>query len=239
MKKFVVISNKGGVGKTFVAASIALCLSKKFKIGLLDLDLHGPNIPTILKINEKLMASPDGKIIPVKKKNLQVVSMGFILEKGAPLIWRGPLKMKAVKQLVEDTAWDKIDALIIDLPPGTGDEALSAVQLLTEINGGIVVTTPQDASLEDVERALNFLKITKVPIIGLIENMAWLKCPKCGYKISLGEGKSKSLCKKLNIPFLGSIPIDPDAFSESKLPSENSVTLSEICKIAFDMMENS
>lgn len=165
---------------------------------MLDLDLHGPNIP-------------NNKIKPVSiGRNLKIISIGFLLkEKGTPIIWRGPIKMRAIEQFLGDVDWGSCDFLVIDLPPGTGDEVISLTQLLGKLDGMVVVTTPQDVALLDVEKAVNFAKELNIPIIGITENMSGFKCPYCGNEINLfGKGGEKA-ANKWNLRFLGRIPFDP------------------------------
>ncbi|KUK13564.1 MAG: Mrp/NBP35 family ATP-binding protein [Synergistetes bacterium] len=212
-RKIAIISGKGGVGKSTVAANLALGLAMEGKqVGLLDLDLHGPNIPKLLGVEDKLLTIEDNKIKPVLLgENLKIVSVGFLLkEKGTPIIWRGPIKMRAIEQLLGEVDWGDCDYLIIDLPPGTGDEALSLVQLIGKLDGFIVVTTPQEVALLDVEKAVNFAKELNIPIIGIIENMSGFKCPHCGNEINLfGKNGGKEAAQKWNLNFLGQIPFDP------------------------------
>lgn len=212
-KKIAIISGKGGVGKSTIAANVALGLAMEGrKVGLLDLDLHGPNIPKLLGIEDSLLSIENAKIKPVSiGNNLKIISMGFLLkERGTPIIWRGPIKMRAIEQFLGDVDWGSCDFLVIDLPPGTGDEAISLIQLLGKLDGMIIVTTPQDIALLDVEKAVNFAKELNIPIIGIIENMSGFKCPYCGNEINLfGKGGGQEAAKKWNLRFLGRIPFDP------------------------------
>lgn len=210
--KILVLSNKGGVGKSLVAVNLACSLSEKgFKVGILDADLHGPSVAAMLGFEgKKLQGSSEG-IIPMNvSSNLVAVSMAFLIETSdAPLIWRGPLKMMALKQFLGEVEWGALDYLIIDSPPGTGDEPLSICQLIPELEGGVIVTTPQKVALLDSRKCINFLKNLNIPILGIIENMSGLKCPHCGKNIDLfksGDGEKVAL--EFDIPFLGKIPID-------------------------------
>lgn len=212
--KIVIISGKGGVGKSTVAANLAYSFAQKaeVRVGLLDVDIHGPNIPKMLGLEEKRLNMVGERIQPVSLlPNLLVVSMAFLLpDADSPVIWRGPLKMKAIRQFLEDTDWGRLDYLVIDLPPGTGDEPLSIGQLIRGIDGAIVVTTPQEVSLLDSRKAVNFARKLGMPIMGILENMSSLVCPHCGKRIDLfkvGGGERAAL--ELGVPFLGRIPIEP------------------------------
>jgi len=212
--KIVVLSGKGGVGKSTVSTNLALSLSEKgYSVGILDGDLHGPSIPKILGIEDKRPSATEKGITPVLAlPKLKVMSMAFLLQdKDSPVIWRGPLKMGAIKQFIGDVSWGDLDYLIIDLPPGTGDEPLSIAQLIPDSDGAVVVTTPQDVALVSVRKSINFVKKMNMPVIGIVENMSGFKCPHCGKDINIfkiGGGKKASLDFK--IPFLGEIPIDPE-----------------------------
>jgi len=214
--KILVLSNKGGVGKSSVAINLACSLSEKgFKVGILDADLHGPSVATMLGFEgKKLQGSSEG-IIPMSVSSNLVavsvaVSMASLIETSdAPLIWRGPLKMMALKQFLGEVEWGNLDFLIIDSPPGTGDEPLSICQLIPELEGGIIVTTPQGVALLDSRKCVNFLKNLNIPILGIIENMSGLKCPHCGKNIDLFKSEGgKKAAEEFKIPFLGKIPID-------------------------------
>ena len=212
--KILVLSNKGGVGKSLVAVNLACSLNEKgFKVGILDADLHGPSVAKMLGFEgRKLQGSSEG-IIPMRiSPNLMAISMAFLIETSdAPLIWRGPLKMMALKQFLGEVEWGALDYLIVDSPPGTGDEPLSICQLIPELEGGIIVTTPQKVALLDSRKCINFLKNLNIPILGIIENMSGLKCPHCGKNIDLFKsGGGEKTAEEFKIPFLGKIPIDID-----------------------------
>jgi len=211
--KIVVLSGKGGVGKSTVSANLAFSLSEKgYNVGLLDGDLHGPSIPKILGIEDKKPEPSETGITPVfALPKLKVMSMGFLLQdKDSPVIWRGPLKMAAIKQFIEDVSWGNLDYLIVDLPPGTGDEPLSIVQLIPDIDGAVIVTTPQDVALVSVRKSINFVKKMNVNVIGIIENMSGFNCPHCNKTIDIFKtGGGIKASDDFKVPFLGKVPIDP------------------------------
>jgi len=211
--RVLIFSGKGGVGKSTVAANLALALSERqLKVGLLDIDIHGPNLAKMLGVeNERLVSVGEDRILPVAvTKNLSLVSMAFLLqEKSTPVIWRGPMKMKVIQQFLSDVAWGNLDWLVIDSPPGTGDEPLSIAQLIPA-TGALIVTTPQEVSLLDSSKAVNFARKLGLSIYGIVENMSGLICPHCGKVINLfKEGGGERLAQELDVPFLGKIPIDP------------------------------
>ncbi len=213
--KLLVISGKGGVGKTTVAVNIAFGLALQDKrVGLLDVDIHGPNITKMVGAEgKKLAALPDGKIEPLfVPPGVRVVSISPLLKNtDTPVIWRGPLKMKLITQFLSDVSWGTLDYLIIDSPPGTGDEPLSVAQLIPDLTGAIIVTTPQEVALLDSRKAVNFARAVNIPIIGVIENMSGLICPHCGKEIQLfKKGGGEKAAKELQVPFIGRIPLDPD-----------------------------
>ncbi|WP_163328005.1 P-loop NTPase [Desulfurobacterium thermolithotrophum] len=216
-RKIGVLSGKGGVGKTTVATNLAAELAKRgFKVGLLDADLHGPNVAKMLGAEgQRLFADSESKtikpFISPSLPNLKVVSMAFLLENpDQPVIWRGPLKHQAIKQFLAEIDWGELDFLIVDLPPGTGDEALSVAQLVKPMDGFVIVTTPQEVSLLDTRKSISFAKMMNVPVIGIVENMSGLICPHCGKEIDIfKKGGGENAAKELNVPFLGRIPIEP------------------------------
>jgi len=210
----LVLSGKGGVGKSTVAVNLAYALSNHGKqVGLLDLDIHGPNVPKMLGIEDHKLLADQNKIVPVKVTgSLQVVSMAFLLpEKHAPVIWRGAMKSGAIKQFLEDTAWGSLDYLVVDLPPGTGDEALTIAQMAPNLRGAVIVTTPQEVSTLDSTKAITFVEQLGLKVIGVIENMSGFICPHCGEEVDLfGKGGGERIAQEHNVPFLGSLPLDPE-----------------------------
>ncbi|RXE56986.1 ATP-binding protein [Methanoculleus taiwanensis] len=211
----LVLSGKGGVGKSTVAANLAYALSNHgYKTGLIDLDIHGPNIPKMLGVEEAKLQSYDGKIIePVRVTGtLGVVSMAFLLPaRSTPIIWRGPMKMGVIRQFLEDVHWGDLDFMVVDLPPGTGDEALTIAQLAPNIAGAVIVTTPQDVAVMDSSKAAEFIKKLELPVLGIVENMSGFVCPHCKEEIDIfGKGGGEKEAKELGVPFLGAIPLDPE-----------------------------
>lgn len=215
--KILVMSNKGGVGKSTVAVNLALGLVHQgMQVGLLDIDVHGPSIPKMLGIEQMPMVGHAGRIQPVFYAfNLKVVSMAFLLrDRESPVIWRGPLKMGAIKQFLEEVDWGELDFLIIDSPPGTGDEPLSIAQLIKDIDGVIVVTTPQEVALLDSRKAVNFARKLNVPVLGIVENMSGFVCPHCGKNTDLFKtGGGEKAAREMKVAFLGKIPFEPEIVS--------------------------
>mgnify|MGYP000235734817 CR=1 FL=1 len=219
--KIAVISGKGGVGKTVVTVNLAASFAMygyDWRVGILDADIHGPSVPKMLGLSgHRLEAGPPG-IFPVTGPlGIKVVSMDFLLPtEDSPVIWRGPLKMAAIRQFLSDIVWGPLDFLFIDLPPGTGDEPLSVIQLIPDMDGVVIVTIPSEVSQLVVKKAVTFAKQLKVPVIGIIENMSGFICPKCGAEIDIfRKGGGKEVAEKLNVPFLGSVPIDPRICEDS------------------------
>jgi len=211
-KKVVVLSGKGGVGKSTVAANLAVALLLKGKtVGLLDADMHGPSVPRILNLEGAPALSDGHTITPATYgKGLKVMSIGFMLrEQDEAVIWRGPLKMNVLRQLLADVEWGELDFLVVDLPPGTGDEPLSICQLIPDATGGILVTTPQELSLSDVRKCITFCRKLELPVLGVIENMSGFVCPYCGRRTDVfGSGGGEKMAEQMGVPFLGAIPLE-------------------------------
>lgn len=209
--KFIVMSGKGGVGKTSVSVNLSIALSKLgYKVGLMDVDLHGPDVPRMLGLKDMLGMSESRKLEPVKySDNLAAVSIESLSpNKDDAIIWRGPIKHSAIKQFIGDVEWNDLDYLIIDSPPGTGDEPLSVVQTIPDAKA-IIVTTPQEVALADVRKSINFCKTVKMEIVGLIENMSGLTCPHCNKHIDIfGSGGGEKTSSAMGIKFLGTVPFD-------------------------------
>ncbi len=212
--KLTVMSGKGGVGKSSIAAYLAVLLSKKgYKVGLMDIDLHGPSIPRLLGLKSGIMPSPSpGKAFPVKfSDNLEVISIETLMgeDKDIATIWRGPIKIGVIRQFIADIEWSDPDFLIIDSPPGTGDEPLTVAQTISD-SKAIIVTTPQEISLADVRKSINFCEKVNMEIVGIIENMSGLICPYCGKEIDLFKKQGgEQIARAKGLVFLGRLPLDP------------------------------
>ncbi len=217
--KLAVLSGKGGVGKTTVSVNLATALAWRGNtVGLLDADIHGPDVPKMLGLEGTRMIGGDKGLEPVLGPlNILTVSMEFLLQTAdTPVIWRGPLKMRVISEFLSKVNWGNLDYLIIDLPPGTGDESLSIMQLIPDLDGVIIVTTPQEVALLDSRKAANMVRQMNIPIIGLIENMSGFYCPHCGKVTNIyGKGGGKNAAKDLNLYFLGDLPFDHHVMSFS------------------------
>lgn len=209
----IVMSGKGGVGKSTVSSNLATELSNRgYQTGIMDVDITGPNIAKMFGVEDEKLHVLDERLIPVTvPPSLKLMSMAFLLpDKDSPVMWRGPVKMGAIKQFIEDVNWGDLDYLVIDMPPGTGDEALSIVQLMPKADGMVIVTTPQDVALLDSRKSLRFGAETNIPIIGIVENMSGFVCPCCGKVTDIFKsGGGENAAKELNVQFLGKVPIEP------------------------------
>ena len=210
VKRCVVVgSGKGGVGKSSVAANLACALARQgLKVGLLDADLYGPSMAMMFGIQDGPEGTPEGKILPIEKFGLKLMSMGFLIDEDRPVIWRGPMLNKALQQFLGDVAWGELDALVIDLPPGTGDVQITLIQN-AKVDGAIVVSTPQDVAFLDAKKAIGLFQAVKVPVVGIVENMSSLVCPHCQQETQIfGHGGVKAAAARMELPFLGEVPID-------------------------------
>jgi ATP-binding protein involved in chromosome partitioning len=214
--KYIVMSGKGGVGKTSTSVNLAMALAQKgFKVGIMDVDLHGPDVPRMLGLKGMLDLTKNHKLNPIRySENLKVVSIeSMIASKDDAIIWRGPLKYSAIRQFIGEVEWGELDFLIIDSPPGTGDEPLTIAQTIHDAKA-VIVTTPQEVSLADVRKSISFCRTVKMDILGLIENMSSFACPHCNKMVDLfGSGGGEKTANTVGIPFLGRIPFDPNVVS--------------------------
>ena len=248
-KKIMVMSNKGGVGKSTVTVNMAVALSQMgLKVGIADVDIHGPNIPKMLGVEGNRLKDNENGIEPLTiNDNLKVVSMAFLIEDPEqPIAWRDTAKYDYLRELVGSINWGKLDFLLADLPPGTGHEPITMIELMGKVDGAVIVTTPQDVALLDAQKAILFAKDYGVPITGVIENMSMFTCPHCNEEIDVFKsGGGKKLAKKMNVPFLGRIPLDPaitkscdegKAFAASNGDSPHSSVFNDIVKKAFNIV---
>jgi len=212
--KIMVLSGKGGVGKSTIAVNLAAALSLAGKkVGLMDIDIHGPSIPKMLNLNGAPVGVKDNMIYPVSYDvNLKVMSVGLLInDPDRAVIWRGPMKYGIIKQFIRDVEWGELDYLIVDSPPGTGDEPLSIAQLVPDADGAVIVTTPQEVAIEDVRKSVRFCETLKLPVLGVIENMSGFVCPHCNEVTDIfSAGGGEKMAESMEIPFLGKIPIDAE-----------------------------
>lgn len=234
-----IASGKGGVGKSTVAVNLAVSLAKSgARVGLLDADIYGPNIPTMMGV-QRLPESRDGKLVPAEAFAVKIMSIGFLVKSEQPLIWRGPMLHSAIRQFLTDVAWGELDYLIVDLPPGTGDAGLSLAQTLP-LSGGVIVTLPQKVSIDDARRGLEMFRQLNIPVLGVVENMSYLELPD-GSKLDVfGSGGGEMLAQQSNVPFIGSIPMDPSVREggDSGVPVIVSMPESHVAQAMVDVAEN-
>lgn len=216
--KILVLSGKGGVGKSSVAAVLSLSLARKgAKVGLLDVDFHGPSQPTLFSLRSASAEGDENGLFPVETQGLKIFSIGVVLEDAdKAVIWRGPAKIGVLKQLLEDVQWGELDYLVLDFPPGTGDEVLSACQMITGDTCALIVTTPQEVALADCRKCVDFCRQVGVPVRGIIENMSGFVCPDCGHRHEIfSSGGGKALAELADAPLLAQIPLDPEFLKRS------------------------
>ncbi len=209
--KIVVLSGKGGVGKSTVAVNLAVSLAQEgYKVGLLDVDIHGPSVPKMLHLEGTKLAFSGDRISPADFGGLKVMSIGFLLSDEADaVIWRGPAKAGAIKQFIGEVEWGELDYLVIDCPPGTGDEPLTVIQTIDNMDGAVIVTTPQELAIADVRKSISFCRQLNLPVLGVIENMSGFVCPHCGVTVDIFKsGGGEAMAREMRVPFLGRIPLD-------------------------------
>jgi ATP-binding protein involved in chromosome partitioning len=204
-----VSSGKGGVGKSTIAVNLAVTLAQRgLRVGLMDADVYGPNVPRMIGVDKPPPVQGD-KIIPLEAHGIKVISLGFLIERDQPAIWRGPIVMKIVTQFLRDVSWGQLDCFLVDMPPGTGDAQLSLAQA-THVHGALIVTTPQDVAVGDALRGVKMFQRVNIPVLGIVENMSWFECPHCGKPSALfGSGGGERLAKEVGLPLLAQIPMAP------------------------------
>ena len=216
--KILVMSNKGGVGKSTISTNLAVSLALKgYEVGICDMDIHGPNIPKMVGgEGERLKISTGGGIIPFQAYNMKIASMSFLLQNSDdPIIWRDAYKFEFINQLLGGVEWLDLNFLIVDLPPGTGNESVTTIDLIGEVTGCVIVTTPQEVALLDARKSVTFAKDSELPIIGIVENMSGLECPHCHQEIEVfRKGGGEASAHDMGVPFLGRIPLDPDVVKQ-------------------------
>jgi ATP-binding protein involved in chromosome partitioning len=237
-KIIAISSGKGGVGKSTVAVNLAVALAQSgARVGLMDADIYGPNIPRMTGVSGQPPVINE-KIVPLEAHGLKIISLGMMIERDQPAIWRGPIVMKIITQFLQDVAWGTLDYLLVDMPPGTGDAQLSLVQA-TQVDGAVIVTTPQQVSVGDALRGVKMFQRTSVPVLGIIENMSWFECPHCGKPTAIfGSGGGEALAKEVDLPLLGQVPLAPgvmqggDTGAPIVLSDPNSAAARALVKIA-------
>ena len=206
-----VASGKGGVGKSTVAVNLGVALARDgARVGLMDADIYGPSIPLMMGVDEQPRLDPEGrKIVPFERHGLRFMSLGFLVDRRSAVIWRGPMVMKAIEQLLRDVAWGELDYLVVDMPPGTGDAQLTLCQKV-KLSGAVIVTTPQDVALADAIKGVAMFRKVGVPLLGMVENMSYFACPHCSERTDVfGHGGGRAEAAKLEVPFLGEVPLHP------------------------------
>ena len=234
VKKIVAISSaKGGVGKSTICANLAVASAKRnFSIGLLDADIYGPSIPELFGVSEKPTADENKKLNPIIRQNIKLISMGFLIDKDSPMVWRGPMVISAIKSFLNNVNWGELDCLFVDLPPGTGDAILTFAQEL-DVSSSIIITTPQKLSISDANRGIEMFRKTNIPILGIIENMSFISDKNNNKSFPFGKGGADQLCKNQNVDLIAKIRID-ESFNSS---ADNGVVfenLAEDIKIQFN-----